>query len=89
MANPLVTMRKLDRMDQPTLLLHGARDVLVPLSAARRMSADHPGWRFEIAPDTGHVPMLEVPEWTAAVIGDWMAHEGAAAAALASGAGVS
>ena len=69
-------MRRLDAVGQPTLLIHGARDLLVPLSAARRMGAAHPGWRFEIAPDTGHVPMLEAPQWTTAVIEDWMAAEG-------------
>ena len=69
-------MRRLDSLWQPTLLIHGARDLLVPLSAARRMSAAHPGWRFEVAPDTGHVPMLEAPRWTTAVIEDWMAGEG-------------
>ena len=48
------------------------------------MSSAHPGWRFEVAPDTGHVPMLEAPRWTAEVIDDWMAAEGASAAELAS-----
>jgi len=79
MANPGDTMRRLDDLHQPTLLLHGARDLLVPLSAARRMSAAHSGWRFEVAPETGHVPMLEAPGWTTSVIEDWMAAEGVAA----------
>lgn len=89
MANPAFAMRKLDSLSQPTLLVHGARDLLVPLSAARRMSSAHPHWRFEVAPDTGHVPMLEAPRWTAEVIDDWMAHEGAPAVVSASGAGIS
>lgn len=84
MANPVTTMRTLDGVRQPTLLLHGERDLLVPLSAARRMSSAHPGWRFEVAPDTGHVPMLEAPGWTSEVIEDWLDSEGSAAAARAS-----
>ncbi len=84
LAYPGETMRRLEALSQPTLLLHGARDLLVPLAAARRMSSAHPEWRFEVAPDTGHVPMLEAPVWTAAVINDWMAGEGAPAADLAS-----
>jgi pimeloyl-ACP methyl ester carboxylesterase len=87
LAYPGDTMRQLGVLSQPTLLLHGARDLLVPLAAARRMSSAHPGWRFEVAPDTGHVPMLEAPGWTAAVIEDWMAGEGAPAARVASMAG--
>jgi pimeloyl-ACP methyl ester carboxylesterase len=84
LAYPGETMRRLRTVSQPTLLLHGARDVLVPLSAARRMSAAHPGWRFEVAPDAGHAPMLEVPGWTAAVIEEWIDGEGAPAAHRAS-----
>jgi pimeloyl-ACP methyl ester carboxylesterase len=83
-ANPAPTMRKLGDLSQPTLVLHGARDLLVPLSSARRMAEAHPDWRFEIAADTGHVPMLEVAGWTAGVVEDWMAHQGAPAAARAS-----
>jgi len=84
MAYPGDTMRRLGTLRQPALLIHGARDLLVPLSAARRMSAAHPGWRFEVAPDTGHVPMLEAPRWTTTVIEDWMAREGEPAAGQAS-----
>jgi pimeloyl-ACP methyl ester carboxylesterase len=64
----------------PVLLLHGDTDRLVPLAAARSAAAANPSWRFEVAADTGHVPMLERPEWTVAVIRDWLAREGAAAA---------
>ncbi len=84
MARPTATIRRLGDLDQPVLLLHGARDVLIPLSAARRMSAAHPDWRFEVAPDIGHVPMLEAPEWTSDTIGDWLDHQGSAAAVRAS-----
>jgi pimeloyl-ACP methyl ester carboxylesterase len=80
MANPNPTAAKLRRISQPTLLLHGAGDILVPLSAARRMGAAHPDWRFEVAADIGHVPMLEAPEWTSARIEAWLVTEGAAAA---------
>ena len=75
---------KLGRLQQPALLMQGERDRLVPLGAARRMAATHPRWRFEIAPDIGHVPMLEAPVWTTSVIDDWMTNEGAAAVATAS-----
>lgn len=80
MARPTETMQRLENLDQPTLLLHGERDVLVPLAAARRMGAMHPEWRLEVAPDIGHAPMLEAPKWTADVIEDWLGAEGASAA---------
>ncbi|MGO8872311.1 MAG: alpha/beta fold hydrolase [Acidimicrobiales bacterium] len=80
MARPREVMATLRTLTQPTLLLQGARDVLVPLSAARHMSAAHPDWRFEVARDIGHVPMLEAPEWTTGVIESWLAREGGPAA---------
>jgi len=78
-ARPAATMQRLDRLTQPTLLLHGARDVLVPLTSAQRMSAAHPDWRFEVAQDIGHVPMLEAPEWTVRTVTAWLAGGGAGA----------
>jgi hypothetical protein len=57
----------------PVLLLHGEKDRLVTIGASREVSAANPSWRFEVAPDVGHVPQLEVPEWTAARILEWLA----------------
>ncbi len=85
MASPAATMNRLAKVDQPVLLVHGERDVLIPLSAARRTSSAHPEWRFEVAPDTGHLPMLEAPEWTSRTIDDWLDHQGRRAAVRASG----
>jgi pimeloyl-ACP methyl ester carboxylesterase len=75
----------LDGQDVPVLLLHGARDVLIPLSAARRMAAAHPAWRFEIAREVGHAPQLEAAEWTAGRVRAWLAADGAPALAAATG----
>lgn len=57
----------------PVLLLHGEKDRLVTIGASRAVTAANPSWRFEVAPDVGHVPQLEVPEWTAGRILDWLA----------------
>jgi pimeloyl-ACP methyl ester carboxylesterase len=67
----------------PVLLLHGDRDRLVPLAAARRVAAAHPLWRFEIARGVGHVPQLEDAPWTAGHILDWLETDGYAAALAA------
>jgi pimeloyl-ACP methyl ester carboxylesterase len=63
----------------PVLLLHGSRDRLVPLAAARATAAANPTWRFEVARDVGHVPQLEAPEWTLGHLLDWLGDEGAIA----------
>jgi pimeloyl-ACP methyl ester carboxylesterase len=56
----------------PTLLVHGRRDRLVPVAAARRAAASRPDWRVEILDDCGHLAQLEAPERTAALIDDWL-----------------
>jgi pimeloyl-ACP methyl ester carboxylesterase len=70
----------------PVLLLHGDRDRLVPIGAARAAAAANPSWRLEVAQGVGHVPQLEVPEWTVGHILEWLRSDGAAAADLARGA---
>ncbi len=69
---PAATLAALDRVDRPTVVLHGACDRIVPLGVARALVADHPGWRLEVALHAGHAPMLEVPAWTVEVITRWV-----------------
>jgi pimeloyl-ACP methyl ester carboxylesterase len=70
---------RLRSLDQPTLLLHGDADRLVPLAASRQMSLAKPMWTFEVAAGVGHIPMMEVPEWTLERITRWLEAEGASA----------
>lgn len=74
----------LRRIHVPVLLLHGDRDRLVPVAAARATAAANPAWRFEVARGVGHVPQLEAPGWTVDQILDWLATDGVAAARAAS-----
>jgi len=85
MARPGPTIDRLGTIDRPVLHLHGERDILVPLTAARRMAEGRTGWRLEVARGIGHAPMLEAPEWTALRIGEWLDGDGAAARLAASG----
>jgi pimeloyl-ACP methyl ester carboxylesterase len=68
----------------PVLLMHGDRDRLVPIASARTAAAANPTWRFEVAVGVGHVPQLEVPDWTISLILDWLETDGVAAAYAAS-----
>jgi len=65
----------LARMAGPVLLLHGDKDRLVPIASARATAKANPGWRFEVAEEVGHVPQLEVPDWVAEHILDWLVKE--------------
>ena len=76
MVRPGPILDGLDALDLPVLVLHGARDRLVPVSAARRMAGGRPDWVLEVARDIGHVPMLEAPVWTGLRIAGWRAGAG-------------
>ena len=79
LARPGPTADRLATLGVPVLHLHGERDVLVPLAAARRMAEGRADWRLEVARDIGHAPMLEAPEWTALRITGWLDGEGSGA----------
>jgi pimeloyl-ACP methyl ester carboxylesterase len=68
----------------PVLLVHGQRDLLVPVAASRAVARRHPSWRLVILPGIGHVPQLESPAKTAEAILDWLQTDGQAAASTAS-----
>jgi pimeloyl-ACP methyl ester carboxylesterase len=85
MARSGPTVARIDALDLPVLHLHGARDLLVPLAAARRMAEGRPNWKLEVARDIGHAPMLETPAWTALRINEWFDGAGADAWAQAGG----
>ncbi|HMN60394.1 MAG TPA: alpha/beta hydrolase [Anaerolinea sp.] len=55
-------MDRLEEIHSPTLVIHGERDTLVPLSAAREAARRIPGARLEVIPKAGHWPMREYPD---------------------------
>ena len=57
----------------PVLLVHGDRDRLVPVAAARDIARRHPSWRYLEMAAVGHVPQLQVPEKLAAEVVGWLA----------------
>jgi pimeloyl-ACP methyl ester carboxylesterase len=75
--------RGIRTVEAPVLLVHGERDRLVPLAAARAAAAANPAWSFVTLPDAGHVPQLELPRETARTILDWLDGPGRPAAKAA------
>ncbi|MFP3939990.1 MAG: alpha/beta fold hydrolase [Thermoanaerobaculia bacterium] len=53
---------ELEAVHQPTLVLWGAEDALIPLRAGRRAARRLPDARFVAIPECGHIPMEECPE---------------------------
>lgn len=60
----------------PVLIGAGAQDAIVSLDEARGIAAAFPNARLAIAKHSGHVPMIEEPERTAAMLADWLGEEG-------------
>ena len=55
----------LSRLTQPTLVMWGAKDALVPVSIAEQFDRNLPNTDIIIYPDLGHIPMEEDPVRTA------------------------
>jgi 3-oxoadipate enol-lactonase len=51
----------LAQIQVPTLVIHGAEDVLMPVAKAQEMSTQIPNGKFIIVPKAGHMPNLESP----------------------------
>lgn len=63
--------RAFDHVRAPVLILHGEKDRLVSVEAARRAVQRRPAWHLVTHPDLGHVVQLEAPEWTVEQIRHW------------------
>lgn len=64
----------------PTLVVHGEKDRVVPLSASRRLVEIRPDWELHVFPGLGHVPMMEDPQGFVEVVRRWLGGRGQAAA---------
>ena len=53
--------KKIPNIKQPTLVLWGNEDLLIPLENAKRFQQDLPNNNLVILKNTGHVPMEENP----------------------------
>jgi pimeloyl-ACP methyl ester carboxylesterase len=60
-------------LPMPVLLIHGERDRLVSIHAARVAAARLPEWDTLFLPQVGHTPQLERPDVVADGITDWLA----------------
>ena len=67
LARPRKLVEMADAIRAPTLVIHGDRDRLVPLAAARA-AATRRNWQLEIFHGIGHVPQLEAPERFVALV---------------------
>jgi 3-oxoadipate enol-lactonase len=66
--NEAVGTEDLPAVALPTLLLHGTKDHIVPLSASRQLAAHLPQCELQELPGLGHVPIVTEPRDLAARI---------------------
>jgi pimeloyl-ACP methyl ester carboxylesterase len=55
---------KIKSLTQPTLIIWGEKDLLIPVENAQKFAADLPNNKLVIYPELGHVPMEENPQET-------------------------
>jgi pimeloyl-ACP methyl ester carboxylesterase len=73
LIDPRRYRRAMRSITLPVLLVHGDRDRLVPVAAARDIARRHPSWRYLELAGVGHVPQLQVPAELASAMIDWLA----------------
>ena len=64
------------RVTVPTLLMHGTRDLVVPITAAERLASVRPDWTYRPLVEVGHIPMMEAPELCLEMIDEFMSATG-------------
>jgi pimeloyl-ACP methyl ester carboxylesterase len=64
--------QRIAQLRQPTLILWGGRDRLIPPDNARRFANDIRGSRLVVFDELGHVPQEEDPQRTVAVVRDFL-----------------
>jgi pimeloyl-ACP methyl ester carboxylesterase len=60
------------RIRARALIVHGQRDRLVLVGAARALARARPDWRLELLDGVGHVPQLEAPERFLKLVEPWI-----------------
>jgi pimeloyl-ACP methyl ester carboxylesterase len=68
----------IDRVRQPVLVIHGARDRLVNVNLARRAAGGRPNWRLAVFDDVGHAAQMEAPDRWVATVEDFLDSTGIA-----------
>lgn len=63
---------RIERVECPILVVHGAHDTLCPPAAARWLAARLPGARLALHERASHAPFLSHADWFAATVEDFL-----------------
>ncbi len=70
-----------NRLTVPSLWIAGGRDTVMQARYVRHLAGYSPLHRFEQLAEAGHLPMRQMPDRLAAVVGSWLEEQGLAAGA--------
>ncbi|WP_271439074.1 alpha/beta fold hydrolase [Pontixanthobacter luteolus] len=68
-----LTAEQVAGLDMPALVIWGAEDALIPLSAGEWLGANLPRSELLVLDGIGHLPMEEAPDQTAEAVRTWLA----------------
>jgi pimeloyl-ACP methyl ester carboxylesterase len=63
---------KIKSLTQPTLIIWGEKDLLIPVENAQKFAANLPNNKLVIYPELGHVPMEENPQETVKAVKEFL-----------------
>jgi pimeloyl-ACP methyl ester carboxylesterase len=66
------TVSRLHCIQAPALVMHGERDAMAPISNARLLAERIPDAELAIVPGSGHAYLLERPELSLELLGEWL-----------------
>jgi pimeloyl-ACP methyl ester carboxylesterase len=72
-SRPEATPEKLAAIKTPTLIMHGDTDKLIPLADGKKFADAIPGSTLIVYEQTGHVPMEQIADKSAADLKQWLA----------------
>jgi 3-oxoadipate enol-lactonase len=79
------TLSRLNRIQAPTLVMHGGGDAMAPVGNARLLASRIPDAELAIVPGAGHAYMLERPGRSLELLTDWLDRRSPIAAGTANG----
>lgn len=75
-ARPAIAHTAMDAVACPVLMMHGAKDKLVPIEYADAAARREPTWRYRRFDEHGHVIQLEAPKEWLETVGEWLDEQG-------------
>jgi pimeloyl-ACP methyl ester carboxylesterase len=64
--------RLMHQVTQPTFLMHGTEDSVVPPRSAWWAAKERPDWAFEMIENMGHTPHIENPDLFVSLVENWL-----------------